>query len=164
MANTPMNTNFKGPIVVDPVTRIEGHLKIEVEVDKGKVVNAWSSSQLFRGLEIILKGRDPRDAQHFTQRSCGVCTYVHALASTRCVDNAVGVDKNLPDNARLIRNLVLAAQFLHDHVVHFYHLHALDWVDGPRPSRRIPKRQQIWPTPFLLARPKLKTSRLYKIK
>ena len=126
---TPMDKTFKGPIVVDPVTRIEGHLKIEVEVDQGKIVNAWSSSQLFRGLELILQGRDPRDAQHFTQRSCGVCTYVHALASTRCVDNAVGVDKNLPDNARLIRNLVLAAQFLHDHIVHFYHLHALDWVD-----------------------------------
>lgn len=113
---TPMDTTFKGPIIVDPVTRIEGHLKIEVEVDKGKVTNVWSSSQLFRGLELILKGRDPRDAQHFTQRSCGVCTYTHALASTRCVDNAVGVDKNLPDNARLIRNLVLAAQFLHDHI------------------------------------------------
>lgn len=126
---TPMDTTFKGPIVVDPVTRIEGHLKIEVEVDQGRVTNVWSSSQLFRGLELILKGRDPRDAQHFTQRSCGVCTYTHALASTRCVDNAVGVDKNLPDNARLIRNLVLAAQFLHDHIVHFYHLHALDWVD-----------------------------------
>jgi [NiFe] hydrogenase large subunit len=124
-----MDKNFKGPIIVDPVTRIEGHLKIEVEVDQGKVTNVWSSSQLFRGLELILKGRDPRDAQHFTQRSCGVCTYTHALASTRCVDNAVGVDKNLPDNARLIRNLVLAAQFLHDHIVHFYHLHALDWVD-----------------------------------
>jgi [NiFe] hydrogenase large subunit len=140
MANTPMNTNFKGPIVVDPVTRIEGHLKIEVEVDKGKVVNAWSSSQLFRGLELILKGRDPRDAQHFTQRSCGVCTYVHALASTRCVDNAVGVDKKLPDNARLIRNLVLAAQFLHDHVVHFYHLHALDWVDVASALKADPKK------------------------
>ena len=126
---TPMDKNFKGPIIVDPVTRIEGHLKIEVEVDQGKVTNVWSSSQLFRGLELILKGRDPRDAQHFTQRSCGVCTYTHALASTRCVDNAVGVDKNLPDNARLIRNLVLAAQYLHDHIVHFYHLHALDWVD-----------------------------------
>jgi len=127
--STPMDKSFKGPIVVDPVTRIEGHLKIEVEVDQGKIVNAWSSSQLFRGLELILKGRDPRDAQHFTQRSCGVCTYVHALASTRCVDNAVGVDKKMPDNARIIRNLVLASQFLHDHIVHFYHLHALDWVD-----------------------------------
>ncbi|HKK34480.1 MAG TPA: nickel-dependent hydrogenase large subunit [Desulfomicrobiaceae bacterium] len=123
---TPQSS-YSGPVVIDPLTRIEGHLRIEVEVDNGRVTNAWSSSQLFRGLEMILKGRDPRDAQHFTQRSCGVCTYTHALASTRCVDNAVGV--RIPDNARLIRNLVLGAQYLHDHIVHFYHLHALDWVD-----------------------------------
>ncbi|MBC7359644.1 MAG: nickel-dependent hydrogenase large subunit [Desulfacinum sp.] len=114
-------------IVVDPITRIEGHLRIEVEVANGKVTNAWSSSMLFRGLEIILKGRDPRDAWLFTQRACGVCTYVHGLASIRCVDDAVGV--TIPDNARLIRNLLMGAQFLHDHIVHFYHLHALDWVD-----------------------------------
>ncbi|MFP4084939.1 MAG: nickel-dependent hydrogenase large subunit [Desulfonatronovibrio sp.] len=120
-------SKYSGPIVIDPVTRLEGHLKIEVEMENGRVTNAWSSSQLFRGLEMILKGRDPRDAQHFTQRACGVCTYVHALASTRCVDNAVGVD--IPDNARIIRNLVMAAQFMHDHIVHFYVLHALDWVD-----------------------------------
>jgi len=114
-------------IVVDPITRIEGHLRIEVEVANGKVTNAWSSSTLFRGLEIILKGRDPRDAWLFTQRACGVCTYVHGLASIRCVDHAVGV--TIPDNARLIRNLLMGVQFLHDHIVHFYHLHALDWVD-----------------------------------
>ncbi len=129
-ANTPQATpksNYSGSIVLDPITRIEGHLRIEVEVKNGKVHNAWSSAQLFRGLEIILKGRDPRDAQHFTQRACGVCTYVHALAATRCVDNAVGV--KIPENARLIRNLVMACQFMHDHIVHFYHLHALDWVD-----------------------------------
>ena len=116
-------------VVVDPVTRIEGHLRVEAVVDNGKIVDVRSSSQLFRGLEIILQGRDPRDAQHFTQRSCGVCTYVHALASVRCVDNAVGVDKVLPHNATIIRNLVLASQFMHDHIVHFYHLHALDFVD-----------------------------------
>src|SRR6056297_968511 len=86
---TPQSS-YSGPVVIDPLTRIEGHLRIEVEVDNGRVTNAWSSSQLFRGLEMILKGRDPRAAQHFTQRSCGVCTYTHALASTRCVDNAVG--------------------------------------------------------------------------
>ncbi|WP_291327590.1 nickel-dependent hydrogenase large subunit [Desulfovibrio sp. UCD-KL4C] len=126
---TPFDKNYTGPVTVDPLTRIEGHLKIEVEVENGKVSNVWSSAQLFRGLEIILKGRDPRDAQHFTQRSCGVCTYVHALASTRAVDNAVGVDKHLPENAKIIRNLVMASQYLHDHIVHFYHLHALDWVD-----------------------------------
>lgn len=123
---TPQST-FTGPVVVDPVTRIEGHLRMVVEVEAGKIKNAWSSSQLFRGLEIILKGRDPRDAQHFTQRSCGVCTYVHALASTRAVDNAVGV--KVPENATIMRNLVMASQYLHDHIVHFYHLHALDWVD-----------------------------------
>lgn len=116
-------------VVVDPVTRIEGHLRVEAVVEDGKIIDVRSSSQLFRGLEIILKGRDPRDAQHFTQRSCGVCTYVHALASIRCVDNAVGVDKELPHNATIIRNLVLASQFMHDHIVHFYHLHALDFVD-----------------------------------
>ncbi|WP_147822132.1 nickel-dependent hydrogenase large subunit [Salidesulfovibrio onnuriiensis] len=116
-------------VVVDPVTRIEGHLRVEAIVEDGKIIDVKSSSQLFRGLEIILKGRDPRDAQHFTQRSCGVCTYVHALASIRCVDNAVGVDKHMPHNATIIRNLVLAAQFMHDHIVHFYHLHALDWVN-----------------------------------
>ena len=119
----------KHDVVVDPVTRIEGHLRVEAVVEDGKIVDVRSSSQLFRGLELILKGRDPRDAQHFTQRSCGVCTYVHALASVRCVDNAVGVDKELPRNATIIRNLVLAAQFMHDHIVHFYHLHALDFVD-----------------------------------
>ncbi len=113
-------------IVVDPITRIEGHLRIEVELEDGKIKNAWSMSTLFRGLEMILKGRDPRDAQHFTQRSCGVCTYVHALASTRAVDAAVGV--KIPENATLMRNLVMAAQYMHDHIVHFYHLHALDWV------------------------------------
>ncbi len=121
----PANTN--NMVVVDPITRIEGHLRVEAEVDGGMIKNAWSSSQLFRGLEIILKGRDPRDAQHFTQRACGVCTYVHALASTRAVEDAVGV--RIPDNANIIRNLVMGAQYLHDHIVHFYALHALDWVD-----------------------------------
>lgn len=114
-------------VVIDPITRIEGHLRIEVEIEGGKVKNAWSSSTLFRGIEIMLKGRDPRDAYHFTQRACGVCTYVHGLASVRAVDAAVGLE--IPENARIIRNLLMGAQFLHDHVVHFYHLHALDWVD-----------------------------------
>ncbi|MDP2846592.1 MAG: nickel-dependent hydrogenase large subunit [Humidesulfovibrio sp.] len=120
-------SNFSGPVIVDPVTRIEGHLRIDATVENGKIVDVRSSSQLFRGLEIILKGRDPRDAQHFTQRSCGVCTYVHALASTRAVDNAVKV--KIPKNATIMRNLVMGSQFLHDHIVHFYHLHALDWVN-----------------------------------
>ncbi|SMP74140.1 [NiFe] hydrogenase large subunit [Desulfonatronum zhilinae] len=123
---TPQS-NYSGPVIVDPLTRIEGHLRLEVEVDNGKVKNAWSSSQLYRGLETILKGRDPRDAQHFTQRACGVCQYTHALASVRCLDDAVGVQ--IPENARLIRNIVLASQFMADHLIHFYVLHALDWVD-----------------------------------
>ncbi|OQX26015.1 MAG: hydrogenase 2 large subunit [Desulfobacteraceae bacterium IS3] len=114
-------------ITIDPITRIEGHLRIEVEVEGGKVKNAWSSGQMFRGIEIILQGRDPRDAYHFVQRSCGVCTYVHALSSVRAVENAVGV--KIPDNARILRNLLHGAQFQHDHIIHFYHLHALDWVD-----------------------------------
>lgn len=114
-------------ITIDPMTRLEGHLKIDVEVEDGKVKNAWSSGQLFRGIEIILQGRDPRDAHHFVQRSCGVCTYVHALTSVRAVEDAIGMD--IPENAKLVRRLLHGAQFMHDHIVHFYHLHALDWVD-----------------------------------
>ena len=114
-------------VVVDPVTRIEGHLRIEAEVDGGSVRDAWSSSTMFRGIEIILKGRDPRDAWAFTQRICGVCTTVHAIASIRAVENAIGAAP--PPNARLLRNLIIGAQCVQDHVIHFYHLHALDWVD-----------------------------------
>ena len=114
-------------VVVDPVTRIEGHLRIEAEVEGGTVKDAWSSSTMFRGIEIILKGRDPRDAWAFTQRICGVCTTVHAIASIRAVEQAIGAAP--PPNARLLRNLIIGAQCVQDHVVHFYHLHALDWVD-----------------------------------
>jgi hydrogenase large subunit len=114
-------------VVVDPVTRIEGHLRIEAEVEEGQVKDAWSSSTMFRGIEIILKGRDPRDAWAFTQRICGVCTTVHAIASIRAVENAIGAKP--PPNARLLRNLIMASQMVQDHVIHFYHLHALDWVD-----------------------------------
>jgi [NiFe] hydrogenase large subunit/hydrogenase large subunit len=114
-------------VVVDPVTRIEGHLRIEAEVDRGAVQDAWSSSTMFRGIEIILRGRDPRDAWAFTQRICGVCTTVHAIASIRAVENAIGSAP--PPNARLLRNLIIGAQAVQDHVIHFYHLHALDWVD-----------------------------------
>ena len=123
---TPQS-NFSGPIVVDPLTRIEGHLRIEVEVENGRIKDARSCGTLYRGLEVILKGRDPRDAQHFTQRTCGVCTYTHALASTRALEDAMGL--TLPANASYIRNLVLGLLFMHDHMVHFYHLHALDFVD-----------------------------------
>ncbi|MGD8949414.1 MAG: nickel-dependent hydrogenase large subunit [Desulfobacterales bacterium] len=118
---------FNGRIVVDPITRIEGHLKIETEVENGTVTSAWSTGMLFRGIETILKGRNPEDAWLFTQRLCGVCTYVHGSTSVRCVEDAAGV--TIPENARIIRNCLMGAQYLHDHPVHFYHLHALDWVD-----------------------------------
>ena len=114
-------------IVVDPITRIEGHLRIEAQAENGKIKDAWASGTQFRGLEIILKGRDPRDAWAFTQRICGVCTTVHAIASCRAVEDALGIE--VPKNANLIRNLVHGMQFVQDHVIHFYHLHALDWVD-----------------------------------
>lgn len=131
MSQTTPMSSYSGPVVVDPLTRIEGHLRIEVEVEKGKVKDVRSCGTLFRGLEMILKGRDPRDVQHFTQRTCGVCTYTHALASTRALENAIfnASHKDIPANATYIRNLVLGQLFLHDHIVHFYHLHALDWVD-----------------------------------
>src|SRR5512133_361401 len=114
-------------IVVDPVTRIEGHLRVEVEVKDGFITDAYSSGTMVRGLEIILKGRDPRDAWAFTERVCGVCTTVHALASVRAVEDALGII--IPPNAEMVRNLMFCAQYLQDHVVHFYHLHAMDWVD-----------------------------------
>ncbi|MDX1698871.1 MAG: nickel-dependent hydrogenase large subunit, partial [Thiohalobacterales bacterium] len=114
-------------VVIDPVSRIEGHLRIEVEVNDKKVAKAWSSATLFRGIEKILVGRDPHDAPLITQRLCGVCTYVHQLCSVRAIEDAAGV--TITDNARIVRNLMLGVQFLHDHLVHFYHLHGLDWVD-----------------------------------
>ncbi|MCF8105082.1 MAG: nickel-dependent hydrogenase large subunit [Desulfohalobiaceae bacterium] len=114
-------------ITVDPITRIEGHLRIDCEVENGRVSNAWSSGQMWRGIEVILQGRDPRDAWLFTQRICGVCTTVHAIASVRAVENALELE--IPVNAQYIRNLLIAAHGLHDHIVHFYQLSALDWVD-----------------------------------
>src|SRR5512147_1880270 len=114
-------------IVIDPITRIEGHLRIEAEVSGAGVADAWSSSTMFRGIEKILQGRDPRDAWYFTQRFCGVCTTVHAIASIRAVENALNI--KVPPNAELIRNIIIGIQNVHDHVIHFYHLHALDWVD-----------------------------------
>jgi hydrogenase large subunit len=115
-------------VVVDPICRIEGHLRIEVNLDEDNVIrNAVSTGNMWRGLEIILKGRDPRDAWAFTERICGVCTGVHALTSVRAVEDALGID--IPANANHIRNLMMLAQQTQDHLVHFYHLHALDWVD-----------------------------------
>jgi hydrogenase large subunit len=125
-------------ITVDPITRIEGHLRIDVEVDGGAVRNSWSSGQMWRGIELILKGRDPREAWLFTQRICGVCTTVHAIASVRTVEDAL--DLEIPLNAQYIRNLVLIAHALHDHIVHFYHLSALDWVDVTSALKADPKK------------------------
>jgi hydrogenase large subunit len=115
-------------VIVDPVTRIEGHLRIEAMLDdSGHVRDAMSTGTMWRGIEVILKGRDPRDAWAFCERICGVCTTVHALASVRAVENAIGI--KVPQNAEIIRNIMFLTQMVHDHVVHFYHLHALDWVD-----------------------------------
>ena len=119
---------LKRTVIVDPVTRIEGHLRIEAETDSNNVITRVSSAgTMLRGIEIILKDRDPRDAWAFTQRICGVCTSSHALTSVRAIEDALGY--GIPVNAHIIRNLIDGAQFVHDHVVHFYHLHALDWVD-----------------------------------
>jgi [NiFe] hydrogenase large subunit/hydrogenase large subunit len=114
-------------VVVDPITRIEGHLRIEVQAEEGRIADAWASSTQFRGIELVMQGRDPRDAWAFTQRICGVCTVVHAIASCRAVEDAL--DIRIPPNANTIRNLVHGMQTVQDHVIHFYHLHALDWVD-----------------------------------
>ncbi|MFV0665960.1 nickel-dependent hydrogenase large subunit [Denitromonas sp.] len=114
-------------ITIDPVTRIEGHLRVDVEVNDGRVSKAWASGQMWRGVENILTGRDPRDAWAITQRICGVCTTVHAIASVRAVENALNLE--IPVNANSIRNLIILAHAIHDHIVHFYHLSALDWVD-----------------------------------
>lgn len=137
-------------VVVDPITRIEGHLRIEAVVENGKITEAYSSGTMVRGFEKILKGRDPRDAWAFTERACGVCTTVHALASVRCVEDALGI--SVPKNAELIRNLMFCAQYAQDHVVHFYHLHALDWVDvvsalkaDPKETSAIAQKISNWP-------------------
>ena len=129
-------------VVVDPVTRIEGHLRIEAETDAdGRITRASSAGTMVRGIEIILRGRDPRDAWAFAQRICGVCTLVHGIASVRAVENALSYD--IPPNAQLIRNLMIAAQFVHDHVMHFYHLHALDWVDVVSALKADPKATSL---------------------
>jgi [NiFe] hydrogenase large subunit/hydrogenase large subunit len=137
-------------VVVDPITRIEGHLRIEAQQENGRITNAWSTATQFRGIEIIMQGRDPRDAWAYTQRICGVCTVVHAVASCRAVEDALGI--RIPPNANLIRNLVHGMQFVQDHVIHFYHLHALDWVDvtsalraDPAATARLAASLSPWP-------------------
>jgi hydrogenase large subunit len=125
-------------IVVDPVTRIEGHLRVEAVVENGVITDAFSSGTMVRGLEKILVGRDPRDAWAITERVCGVCTTVHALASVRSVEDALGIA--VPPTAELIRNIMLTTQYVQDHVIHFYHLHALDWVDIVNALKADPKK------------------------
>jgi len=116
-------------IVIDPITRIEGHLKIETVVEDGVVKEARSTGNLFRGIELILRGRDPRDAQIITQRICGVCPQSHGVAAALCVDSALGIGGKIPDNARIMRNLIQGSHVAQDHILHFYHLAALDYVD-----------------------------------
>jgi hydrogenase large subunit len=137
-------------IVIDPITRIEGHLRVEIEVNNGKITDAFSSGTMVRGIETILKGRDPRDAWAFVGRVCGVCTSTHSLTSVRTVENALGI--SVPPNAELIRNLMANALYIQDHVVHFYVLHALDWVDvvsalkaNPAETSRIAQSISPWP-------------------
>jgi hydrogenase large subunit len=134
---TNMTTATNGRLVVDPVTRIEGHLRIEAQMNGDVIEQAYSSGTMVRGLEIIMRGRDPRDAWAYVQRICGVCTLVHGIASVRAVEDALSID--VPYNAQQIRNLMIAAQYVHDHVMHFYHLHALDWVDVVSALKADPK-------------------------
>ncbi|WP_058556235.1 nickel-dependent hydrogenase large subunit [Thiohalocapsa sp. ML1] len=138
-------------VVVDPVTRIEGHMRCEVNLDENNVIrNAVSTGTMWRGLEVILKGRDPRDAWAFTERICGVCTGTHALTSVRAVEDALGID--IPENANSIRNVMQLTLQAHDHLVHFYHLHALDWVDvisalsaDPKATSTLAQSISSWP-------------------
>ncbi len=137
-------------VVVDPITRIEGHLRIEAQMNGNKIESAYSSGTSVRGIEVIMRGRDPRDAWAFVQRICGVCTLVHGMASVRAVEDALQYE--IPANAQLIRNLMIAAQYVHDHVMHFYHLHALDWVDvvsaleaDPKATSELAQSLSNWP-------------------
>lgn len=137
-------------IVIDPITRIEGHLRIEAEIKNGIITDVYSSGTMVRGIETIVQGRDPRDVWAFVGRVCGVCTTVHSLASVRAVENAL--DITIPANAEMVRNIMFATQYMHDHVVHFYHLHALDWVDvvsalkaDPKQTSEIAQSISHWP-------------------
>ena len=154
-------------VVVDPITRIEGHLRIEAQMDGNNIAQAYSAGTMVRGIELILKGRDPRDAWAYTQRICGVCTLVHGIASVRAVENALKYP--IPKNAQLIRNLMIMAQYVHDHVMHFYHLHALDWVDvvsaldaDPKATSELAQSISNWPksSPGYFADMKKKLKRL----
>lgn len=138
-------------LVVDPITRIEGHMRCEVNInDQNVITNAVSCGTMFRGLEIILQGRDPRDAWAFVERICGVCTGVHALASVYAIEDAIGI--KVPDNANIIRNIMLATLWCHDHLVHFYQLAGMDWIDvldalkaDPRKTSELAQSLSSWP-------------------
>ncbi|MCK5541875.1 MAG: nickel-dependent hydrogenase large subunit [Desulfobacterales bacterium] len=136
----PAGSGKKIKVSIDPVTRAEGHLKVEVEVKDGKVVDARVFGGMYRGFEQILKGRDPRDASQITQRICGVCPTAHAQASALALDDAFGV--TLTDNGRIARNLILGANYLQSHILHFYHLAALDYVNGPNVAPFIPRYEK----------------------
>ena len=152
-------------ITLDPITRIEGHLRIDVEVNGGTVTNAWSSAQMWRGIETILQGRPPEDAWIYAQRFCGVCTTVHAITSIRSVEHALNVE--VPLNAQYIRNIIMSQHSVQDHIVHFYHLCAMDWVDvvsalkaDPKNTARLAQSISDWPgnseTEFTAVQQKLK--------
>jgi hydrogenase large subunit len=137
-------------IVVDPITRIEGHLRIEAEIENGVIKDAYSSGTMVRGIETIVRDRDPRDVWAFVGRVCGVCTSTHSLCSVRAVENAL--DIVIPPNAEMVRNIMANVLFMHDHVVHFYHLHALDWVDvvsalkaDPAATSVAAQQLSVWP-------------------
>ncbi len=142
-------------LVIDPVTRIEGHLRIETQMgDDGAVADAWVSGTMVRGVERALVGRDPREAWAMAQRACGVCTLVHAMASVRAVEDALGIA--VPPAATVLRNLMVAQQHVHDHVMHFYHLHGFDWVDAAAtlnadPAETARLQQAISPRPAATA-------------
>ena len=136
-SHAPAGKDGKIKIAIDPVTRIEGHLKAEVVVKDGKVTDAWLSGGMYRGFENILVGRDPRDAAQLTQRLCGVCPTAHSTASTRALDDAFGV--KLTTNGRVTKNLIFGANYLQSHILHFYHLAALDFVRGPGKAPFVPR-------------------------
>ncbi|UWG98155.1 nickel-dependent hydrogenase large subunit [Dehalobacter sp. DCM] len=137
-------------IVVDPITRIEGHLRIEAVVDGNRITDAVSSGTVFRGIEKIVENRDPRDVWSFVQRICGVCTHIHAIASIRAVEDALNYP--IPKNANYIRNIMTLTQFTQDHVIHFYHLHGFDWIDvlsalkaDPKATSQLAMSLSAWP-------------------
>lgn len=156
--------SFTGMLTIDPVTRIEGHLKLQASVENGRVTKAWSSSQLFRGIETIVQNRSPENVHHYVQRVCGVCTNTHALASVRAVENAIGI--HIPPAAELVRQLILASQMIQDHIVHFYLLSGLDYIDmqsaltaDPKATAELSSKlidDDVWPGEIVIFQEQLK--------